>query len=386
MTEVITLYGGPIFDGERMRPDGAVVFNREGILEIKSAGEPLPPGRQIDVQGQLITPGLVDLHCDAIEKCIEIRPKVFFDPDFAISHLDQRLASCGITTFYHAISFSDYEIGLSSKKDAVDLVFRIKKFAQSVKASVRHRVHARCELNSPNSMALIRDLIQQGQVDLLSIMDHTPGQGQFQTLESYVAYCTQVYGTSAAEILASLEEKRTGRARFQEALAALTTHATAHRLPIVSHDDDTPEKVALVHDLGAGGCEFPITLDAAREATGRGMSVFMGAPNLMRGASTNGNLEASTAIAEGLCTGLVSDYVPESLIHAPFVTHTRMGLNLAESFRLVTRHPARYLDEEGIDGRLVPGSAADLIVIDTAPPWCRVRQTWVGGQRRYLCS
>ena len=70
MTEVITLYGGPIFDGERMRPDGAVVFNREGILEIKSAGERLPPGRQIDVQGQLITPGLVDLHCDAIEKCI----------------------------------------------------------------------------------------------------------------------------------------------------------------------------------------------------------------------------------------------------------------------------------------------------------------------------
>lgn len=383
MSACVSIFGGPIFDGREMRSGGAVVFNTDGILEILTPGHALPPGRQLDVQGRLIAPGLVDLHCDAIEKCIEIRPKVYFDTDFAISHLDQRLAACGITTFCHAISFSDYEIGLRTPQTAADLAAQIKRFAGSGHPFVRHRVHARCEVHSPKSMALISDLIDEGLVDLLSIMDHTPGQGQFKTLSAYVDYCAQVYQTSEAEILASLEKRKADQAVFRQRLAALTAHADAHGVPIVSHDDDTREKVALVHSLHARGCEFPITLDAAGEAKARGMHIFMGAPNLLRDASSNGNLKASSAIEAGLCTGLVSDYVPESLMHVPFVIHGKLGRDLADGFRMVTRCPAEFLGACPSDGRLAPGSAADLIVLDAAPPWQRVRQTWVGGRQVY---
>ncbi|MDJ0784445.1 MAG: hypothetical protein QNJ22_20955 [Desulfosarcinaceae bacterium] len=141
----------------------------EGIRDVLAAGVALPRGRQIDVQGCLITPGLVDLHCDAIEKCVEIRPKVFFDADFAISHLDHRLATCGITTFCHAISFSDHEIGLRSSQAAADLVARINAFGQGGWASVHHRMHVRCDVHSPISMNLVSGLIDRDLVDLLSI-------------------------------------------------------------------------------------------------------------------------------------------------------------------------------------------------------------------------
>jgi alpha-D-ribose 1-methylphosphonate 5-triphosphate diphosphatase len=383
MTETVCLFGGPVFDGERLRADRALVFNADGILEIRSAGKQLPAGRQIDVRGRLVAPGLVDLHCDAIEKCIEIRPNVFFETDFAISHLDQRLAACGITTFCHAISFSDYEIGLRTPQAAADLAAQIKRFASSGNPFVRHRVHARCEVHSPKSMALIRDLIDAGLVDLLSIMDHTPGQGQFKTLASYVDYCAQVYRTSEAEILDSLEKRKADQPLLRQGLAALTAHAKTHKIPIVSHDDDTRAKVALVHSLHAGGCEFPITLEAAKEAKVRGMRIFMGAPNLLRNASSNGNLKASSAIEADLCTGLVSDYVPESLMHVPFVIHRLLGHDLAYGLRRVTRHPAEFLGATPSDGRLAPGSAADIVVMDLKPPWQRVRQTWVGGRQVY---
>jgi alpha-D-ribose 1-methylphosphonate 5-triphosphate diphosphatase len=163
----------------------------------------------------------------------------------------------------------------------------------------------------------------------------------------------------------------------------MTAQANSQGIPIVSHDDDTREKVALVQGLHASGCEFPITLDAAREAKARGMQIFMGAPNLLRDASSNGNLKASSAIEAELCTGLVSDYVPESLMHVPFEVHRKLGRDLAYGFRRVTRYPAEFLGAFPSDGRLAPGSAADVIVMDAAPPWRRVRQTWVGGRQVY---
>ncbi len=106
------LHGGPVFDGRRLIPNGAILFSRKRVMRVVPAPEIPPAHEMYDVGGRLIAPGLVDLHSDTLEKCIEVRPGVLFDAEFALQNLDRRVAACGITTFCHALSFADNEFGL----------------------------------------------------------------------------------------------------------------------------------------------------------------------------------------------------------------------------------------------------------------------------------
>ena len=148
MSAETCIYGGPVFDGNRLIQNGAVVI-RGRIIEEVVVGQSVPPTINMhNVNGRLIMPGLVDLHSDTLEKCIEMRPGVFFDAEFALFSLDQRIAACGITTFCHAISFADNELGLRSPEQAESLVRLIKRLATENRFKVRHLVHMRHEIGS----------------------------------------------------------------------------------------------------------------------------------------------------------------------------------------------------------------------------------------------
>lgn len=82
------------------------------------------------------------------------------------------------------------------------------------------------------------------------------------------------------------------------------------------YDDDSPEKVALVHSVGASLSEFPVTLEAATSAHMHGMQVIMGAPNALRGSSHSGNLSALEALEHGVLNALASDYYPAAMLRA----------------------------------------------------------------------
>jgi alpha-D-ribose 1-methylphosphonate 5-triphosphate diphosphatase len=124
-------------------------------------------------------------------------------------------------------------------------------------------------------------------------------------------------------------------------------------------------------------------MDAVEKAKQNQMKVFMGAPNLIRGFSSNGNLRALDIVAHGACDGLVSDYYPECLVQAPFIASKSLSLNLNHTLPLVTSQPGSYLKTHSERGLLVPGAPADLIVVDTSGLWTSVTQTWVGGVRVY---
>lgn len=380
MKKVVCLYGGPLYDGRRLIADAAIGFDPDGVFAVTSAAARPPADLSIDVRGHLIAPGLVDLHCDAMEKCIEMRPGVLFDAEFALQGLDQRLAACGITTFCHALSFADNELGLRSPEEAAKLVASIKSFDRNARGGVRHRIHIRFEIGSARSARSIERLIDAGMVDLLSFMDHTPGQGQFKTLQAYIDFYRRNYQVDADEVVAMVDRKKSNRPSAWNQARGLAAKARQAGIPILSHDDDTPEKVALVKRLCANGCEFPIAIDAAREAREAGMHIFMGAPNLVRGASTNGHLKAADTVARGLCDGLISDYYPECLLQTPFKASATLSIDLPPAFGLVTSGPASFLKDGVSAGCLQPGKAADLIVIDTRPRWKKVVQTWVGGR------
>ncbi|MGQ9486010.1 MAG: alpha-D-ribose 1-methylphosphonate 5-triphosphate diphosphatase [Desulfosoma sp.] len=378
------LHGGRLFDGEKLYDGGAgILFDQRGILEVSSKDLSSAADRCVHSGRSFILPGLVDLHCDVLEKCIEMRPGVLFDPQFALAALDRRLATAGITTFCHAVSFTDNELGLRSPNTAAQVVCDIKTFDSSPCASIRHRVHGRFEVGSDQARPIFEDLLHKGLLDLASIMDHTPGQGQFRTLEAFHRYYSGTYKLSQAETESLAKAKIHKSHSAWQNVVDLAGMVRRCHVPLLSHDDDNPAKVQLVHTLGAVGCEFPVSLEAAREAKSRSMAVLVGAPNVLRGASSNSHLSARTAVVEGVADALVSDYYPECLLQAPFLLHRLCGLPLSSALALVTSGPARLLDPHGRCGYLKPGLPADIAVVSTEGPWPSVSQLWVGGRLVY---
>ena len=206
MKTVIT--GGPLFDGIRLHENGSVLFENGRITQV-CEGKDIPhAGNIIDTCGNLIMPGLVDLHSDSLERSIEKRKGVFFDIEFAILNLDRQLAACGITTFCHAVSFADNELGLRSPKEAENCLKKIKAFQESGQALIRHQTHVRYEVGSEQSFDIILNLVKTGLVDMVSVMDHTPGQGQFKSMGSYLKFHSEEYDLSSGEILEKAKEKQ----------------------------------------------------------------------------------------------------------------------------------------------------------------------------------
>jgi alpha-D-ribose 1-methylphosphonate 5-triphosphate diphosphatase len=374
------LFGGPVFDGESLWERGTVLFDGSGIIEVREGTHVFPGSDGTDVQGRWVMPGLVDLHSDAIERCVEMRPGVHFDVDFALRALDQRLAACGITTFCHALSFSDNDFGLRNAAAAERLVEIIAGFGAHPHRRVNHCIHARCEVTCPEVLPTLERLIDRRFVHLFSLTDHTPGQGQFKSMEAYLKYQAEMYGATREEALAAAGFKTRQKTMGLDHIGLICEKVSLAGIPMLSHDDDTPEKVHLVERLGVGACEFPVNMEAIRAARGNGMEVFMGAPNLLRDGSSNGHIKASEVILSGDCDGLVSDYYPECLLQAPFVAHRRCGLPLKEALALVTGRPGRFLSRTQHFGRLAPGAPADILVVDPGDDWARVLQTWVSGR------
>jgi len=376
------ILGGPLFDGNTLSPRGTILIEGHKIVHTFADTIHMIDCEVIDVQGRLIMPGLVDLHSDSLERSIEKRKGVFFDTDFAILNLDRQAAACGITTFCHAVSFADNELGLRSPTEAEKCVRTIKAFNDSAQSLVKHMVHIRYEVGSEHSFKMVTRLVEDGLVDLVSIMDHTPGQGQFKSMASYIRFQSIEYQVPETMVLEKAKEKQANNTRAWQMVSALAQTVCAAGIPMLSHDDDTCEKIDLISTLGIGACEFPVTLPAAEKAFSRGLKIFMGAPNLLRNQSTSGSLKASEVLAHQLCTGLLSDYYPESLLQAAF-----LGQNFTNSpeaaFKQVTAGPGDYLSSRDKPGRLVPGADADIIIVDHSHTWAHITHTLIQGSPVY---
>ncbi|GAB2892715.1 alpha-D-ribose 1-methylphosphonate 5-triphosphate diphosphatase [Uliginosibacterium flavum] len=334
--------------------------------------------REISLQGQWLMPGMIDLHCDAIEKECEPRAKVLFPHDFACLNIDRRNAAAGITTPFHALSFAHAEWGVRNNDTACDLVRALKTFKRQ--ELVDNRIHVRYEITDITAMPYITTLLDEGGVDLLSIMDHTPGQGQFRHLETYVAYMMGNHGSSreAAEMIA--EEKRQARETADDRVLAVMGQARRLGVPTASHDDDDHARVTTMKELGASMSEFPINLETAQAAHAAGLSTIFGAPNVMRGSSQSGNIRAIDAIRAGVADCLCADYAPATMLAAVEALHMREGFPLHEAVRLVSKGPAHAA---GLTdrGEIAVGKRADLISVAQPGAHAAISATWVGGRQ-----
>ncbi|MHB1378348.1 MAG: alpha-D-ribose 1-methylphosphonate 5-triphosphate diphosphatase [Desulfurivibrionaceae bacterium] len=350
---------------------GARVVLRDAVLEdatvliedgvIAAINPESGKGAQtVDLRGKTLIPGMIDLHCDALEKEVEPRPNVHFPLDFACAQADKRNAAAGITTVFHALSFANEELGVRNNAFAASVARAVH--AWNPHGLVDNRVHCRYEVTDPSAPEILLELMAADEMHLLSVMDHSPGQGQFKDIAAFRDYLARTYKKSEAEMDTLLRNKLAQADGAMSRIRQLITAARKKGLSIASHDDDTPEKVETLHALGVGISEFPLNLESARAARERGMSTVFGAPNILRGKSQSGAIRALDAVKSGVADCLCADYHPATLIVAVFRLAELAGISLAESVRLVSANPARAA---GLTdrGEIAVGKRADLVSV-----------------------
>ena len=343
---------------------GSVRIENGQITEIVSHA--VPGG--IEGKGQTLMPGFIDMHGDMIEQELEPRAGVDFPMPVALGALDARLATSGVTTAYASVSFSrGVRDGERRSFAHTSNVIR-QLHAAMPEMRIDHRIHARFDITFENAVGVLGQLIDDDQVDLVSLMDHTPGQGQYRNLEIHIKNKAAHHGISETEARQMVANAIAERTRPQDViLGNMQTVAKmchTHGVALASHDDDTVDKARLMASLGAVIAEFPVTMDAASEAVAKGMMTAMGAPNAMRGQSYSGNLSARDLHAAGLLSILAADYHPAAILPAVRILAASDPDGLAGAVRLATANPARAL---GLTDRgvIAVGKRADLIVVDT---------------------
>jgi len=359
--------------------DGHVLL-QDGRIAALSHGRSALPGA-LDWQGDWLLPGLVEVHTDNLERHVMPRPRVQLPMQGAVQSHDAEMASNGITTVLDAIGVGDpYGDGFRSR-DQSDLLRALDALDAAGALRADHHIHVRCELPAANARALFEPFARHRRLRLLSLMDHTPGQRQWSDLEMARTFYTGRKGWSDAKFAEEVRiapERQTLHAQPNRAWFA--DFARTHGIALATHDDTTAEHVDEAKALGAQMSEFPTTLVAAQRARALGLSIVMGAPNVVRGGSHSGNASAMELAREGLVDSLSSDYVPSSLLQAAWRLAQEGACNLPAAVRTVSHGPAVAC---GLPdrGRIAPGLRADVIRVrdvGTTPVVC---ETWVQGRR-----
>jgi alpha-D-ribose 1-methylphosphonate 5-triphosphate diphosphatase len=364
---------------DRVIENGWLAASR-GLIVDFGAGR--APKGALDFGGDTLVPGLVELHTDHLETHFLPRPGVVWHAEAAVHAYDAQMAASGVTTVFDSL-----RVGQDDRKDvfsdyAGDLIATIAAAAEAGTLRAEHRTHLRCEVCSDDVIAGTEKLIATGQISLLSLMDHTPGQRQFRNVERLKEYYRGKHGMSEAQIERFMADRHELHARnagpHRRALVAL---AKAHGVAMASHDDATIEQVAEAVDDGIAIAEFPTTVEAAAASHKAGIKVLMGAPNVVRGGSHSGNVAAVDLAHAGTLDILSSDYVPGSLLLAvERLTHDVDPIDLPHAMALVTRNPARSVGLHD-RGEIAPGLRADLVRLQLGGTTPVVRAVWRLGQR-----
>ena len=359
---------------------GSVKIRDGCISEIDD--QPTSIKNSIDLEGDFLLPGLIELHTDNLERHCVPRPSVLWPFHSAVIAHDAEIASAGITTVFDAIAVGGAMLNKDRDTVLIDAADAVRDAVTDKVLRVDHYLHMRCEVASTNVIELFNNFCEEPLVQLVSLMDHTPGERQFVDEAKLKVYYQGKYGLSDSEFDKMVIERKELQAKYSK----------KHRLEISSmcknigvttatHDDATEAHIKEAITLGATISEFPTTVEAASAASSAGMSTIMGGPNVVRGGSHSGNVSAADLSYKGLLDALSSDYVPSSLLYGAFLLSDKQGLSLPDAIATVTTNPARMANFND-RGEIKAGLRADLIQVkrctDGTPI---VRKTFKLGER-----
>ena len=353
----------------------------DGRITDIAEGSGLPAGG-MDCGGDLVMPGLIELHTDNLERHIEPRPKVGWPHAAAIIAHDAELASVGITTVFDALRVGSVVSNAKANygEYARVLADEILGLRDDGALKISHFLHLRAEVCSETLIAELDKFGPEDRIGIVSLMDHTPGARQFRDMSKLKDYYIGKHGISDADWDDHVSAQLALKDRLGEAHEAATV-AAARRYGAVlaSHDDTETGHVRQSAEHGAQFAEFPTTIEAAQACRDHGIKVMMGAPNLIRGGSHSGNVAARDLAEADLLDIVSSDYVPSSLLSAALLLGDIWG-DVARGVATVTAAPA---DAAGLAdrGHLVPGARADIIRVTRIGTAGAVRGVWAQGRR-----
>lgn len=374
-----------IFTNARVVTDTEVfvgtVAVRDGLIYDISEGACQLPRAQ-DLRGDYLLPGLVELHTDNLEKYMNPRPGVDWPPESAVLAHDAQVVAAGITTVFDALAIGDVNPKGDRMRQLPVMQQAITHAVQSGHARADHLLHLRCELSHEKTLDVFTELVESPLVQMVSVMDHSPGQRQFVKLEKYREYYQGKYHLSDAEMEAFIERQIANSRRYSKEYRRRIAEECRHRsLSLASHDDATMEHVQESAGYGMSIAEFPTTVEAAGLSHRLGLKVLMGAPNIVRGGSHSGNVAAADLAAQGVLDILSSDYYPASLLQAARrLADESENYDLPRAVRAISLEPARAA---GLNdrGEIRAGLRADLVHVRAHGQQFVVQHVWRGGQR-----
>jgi alpha-D-ribose 1-methylphosphonate 5-triphosphate diphosphatase len=362
--------------------DGTIVLRGTQIVDVQ-------PGRSavagaVDCGGETIIPGVVDLHTDNLERQVQPRLTARWPSRSAMLAHDAQCAAAGVTTVFDSLCLGDLGFDESRMRTFRDGVADLEALTGTGVLKSEHFLHLRCEMPAKDVLDMLDPVADHAEVRMVSLMDHSPGVGQYANIERYRAL-RRSSGLGAEAIEARIEELVAQRGRLRTPnrraiLARIAPRLARGDIVVASHDDETLAEIAENVADGIRISEFPVTLAAAAAAREAGMTVIAGAPNIVRGGSHSGNVNAADLVRAGTVDALASDYVPAALIEAAFICAETTGISLADAVALITDNPARMANL--VDrGRLEAGMRADLVRLRLHEGLPVVRQVFRAGER-----
>ena len=355
---------------------GTVVVRGGDIADLQSGRSALPGA--VDLEGDYLIPGIVDLHTDNLERQVQPRSLARWPSRSAMVAHDAQCAAAGVTTVFDALCLGDLGFDAERIRTFRDGVVDLDALTGAALLKAEHFLHLRCEVPATDTLAMLDTVADHRLVRMVSLMDHSPGVGQYANIDFYRALRRRG-GLDEATIDRRIRELQDQRQRLRiPNRQALLQRVRDRGIALASHDDRTEDEVAENAADGIRISEFPVTMAAARAAKAASMDVIAGAPNIVRGGSHSGNVAAADLLASEAVDAFASDYVPSSLVEAAFACAERIGLPRA--IGMVTEAPARLAGLHD-RGRIARGERADLVRVRLHEKLPVVRQVWRTGER-----
>jgi alpha-D-ribose 1-methylphosphonate 5-triphosphate diphosphatase len=377
MTDIL-IEGGQALIGNEL-VDGSVHIAHGKIAETSSRSG--PASLRLDSHGLIALPGIVDMHGDAFERQMMPRPGVDFPIDVALVDSDRQAIANGITTVFHATTWS-WEPGLRGAENAHRLLNAIEGMRPQLAADTRF--HLRQETFNLEAEPTIAEWLAAGRVDLLAFNDHMHMTAASMSNPKKRARMVERSGLSETEFDLLVERVMRDADKVPGSIAWLASIGGDNGVPLLSHDDESPEQRANFRSLGVEIAEFPINEATARAAIEDGDFTVFGAPNVVRGGSHTGWTSAAEMVSKGLCSILASDYYYPAPLLAAFLLAADNILPLPQAWALVSGAPAaatRLHDR----GQIAAGKRADVILVDAREPLRpRIIAVIAGGRRVHL--
>ena len=360
-----------VLHGTLVLRDGTIADVQPGPSHVASA---------LDLEGDHLIPGIVDLHTDNLERQVQPRAHARWPSLSAMLAHDAQTAASGTTTVFDALCLGD--LGFDTERIATfrNGVADLDALSGTGLLKSEHFLHLRCELPAGDMPALFETVADHTLLRFVSLMDHSPGVGQYADLDRYRAMRARS-GMAASEIEARIAALLDQRGRLRGPNRRWLLDRIAPRgLSVASHDDWHAEEIAENAQDGIRISEFPVSVAAAEAARAHGMKIIGGAPNLVRGGSHSGNVAVGDLLAAGLLDAFASDYVPPALLEAAWKAWRLHGVPLASAVGMITDHAARMA---GLSdrGRLAPGLRGDVVRVGAFGATPVVRQVWREGER-----